>query len=407
MICRRKYIRTVSFLLAAAVCLGVTAMSRSKAESAHADTLKTVRLSALVSLCEYTSQLSAGLRTLAVAADGITLEPASYVCSRALGAKGTAACFGESSVKNIMHFLDGVYAFTENYPDRPNQELRGEAIKLSDYAMELYYHLSDVSNAVMNGEKALLENDKNAEFFENSLDFSNGTEDEIFSLLPVAASPSNEKTDIEISCEEAKGVASGLFGVNSSLWRGGSLENHGGIQVYRFSYGDISVDISSQNGAVVAFTIAEPCSAAQTGADGAAKAAAEFIAGLNFPEMKEISRAERDFRTELEYAPFTNGILHLNATVKISVCRCCAKLIRFDCSEYLQGYQKTTVPNSEINLTTLLPDGFTLTSQSLCIADIDGRARLCYLADCVFEQVKAGIFFDYFSLKPLKSIIRR
>ncbi len=403
MICRRKYIRTVSFLLAAAVCLGITAMSRSKAESAHADALKTVRMSALVSLCEYTSQLSAGLRTLAVSADGITAEPAAYVCSRALGAKGTAACFSESSVKNIMYFFDGVYAYAENFSENPTRELRTEAIKLSDYAMELYYHLSDISNAVMSGEKALLENNKNIEFFENSLDFSNGTENEVFSLLPVAASPSSETTHVEISRNEARNAASGLFGIDSSLWRGGNIENYRGIQVYRFFYNDISVDISTKSGEVVAFTTAEPCSTAEIDAEGAAKVAEKFILGLNFPEMKEISRTERDFRTELEYAPLTNGVLHLNATVKISVCRCCAKPIRFDSSEYMQGYQKISVPNSDINLSSLLPDGFTLTTQSLCVADIDGRAKLCYLAECVFGQVKAKIFFDYFSLKPIKS----
>lgn len=97
--------------------------------------------------------LSAGLRALAVSPDGQALPtlPA-YVCSKALGARGGAASFSEDSAGNILYFLDGVYRFAEEFPDEPSEEKRAAAIRLSDYAGELYDHLSDVSAAVLNGE---------------------------------------------------------------------------------------------------------------------------------------------------------------------------------------------------------------------------------------------------------------
>ena len=54
-------------------------------------------------------------------------------------------------------------------------------------------------------------------------------------------------------------------------------------------------------------------------------------------------------------------------------------------------------------LARLLPSGFDLERQRLCVADIDGRARLCYLAECSFRNEKLRMYFDYFSLKALKS----
>lgn len=170
---RRSFIRIISYLVATAVCLAAAASDAAKARGDYGEALGRVRMSSLVSLCEYSSQLSAGLRALAVSPDGGTADPAAYVCSKALGARGGAASFSEDSAGNILYFLDGVYRFAEEFPDEPSEEKRAAAIRLSDYAGELYDHLSDVSAAVLNGDISLLEGG-DAEFIEDKLDFSNG-----------------------------------------------------------------------------------------------------------------------------------------------------------------------------------------------------------------------------------------
>lgn len=387
-------------MTATAVCLAAAASDAAKARGDYGEALGRVRMSSLVSLCEYSSQLSAGLRALAVSPDGGTADPAAYVCSKALGARGGAASFSEDSAGNILYFLDGVYRFAEEFPDEPSEEKRAAAIRLSDYAGELYDHLSDVSAAVLNGDISLLEGG-DAEFIEDKLDFSNGSEDEIFPLIAVSVSPV-ESAEAAVSREAARDAASELFGVEAALWRGGETEELGGIEVYRFTYGSMLVDIST-SGEVAAFTVAEPCKTAETGADSAAASAAKFLKEHNFPEMEEISRREREFRTELEFAPCVGGVLHLDSAVKVAVCRCCSELIRFDCSEYIKNYREAMAVDAKPRLDRLLPSGFSLEHQRLCIADIDGRARLCYFAECSFRNEKLRMYFDYFSLKALKS----
>lgn len=402
MIRRRFFIRTVSFLLAASICLGAAASDASRVESEHGEALKKIRLAGLVSLCEYSSRLSAGLRALAVAADGITAEPAAYVASQALGAKGAASCFDEAKIKNILAFFDGVYAFAHDYPEAPDENLRKSAISLSDYAEEMYYHLSDISNAAMNGEKSLLEGDKTAEFFENTLDFTNGTEDSLFSQ-EANIDTAVRAVQSKITREAAKAAASELFGIETALWRGGELEAHGGVEVYRFLHGDISVEIASESGKIAAFTVSKSCSTAQTDGEAAAKAALEFLEALGFPEMREIDREEREFRTEIALAPCVNGILYLNSAVLVAICRCCNEPVRFDSTEYIENYREIEAMNANARLASLIPSGFTLIGQTLCVENIAGRARLCYLAECEFYGERARLFYDYFSLKPLKS----
>lgn len=397
---RRSFIRIISYLVATAVCLAAAASDAAKARGDYGEALGRVRMSSLVSLCEYSSQLSAGLRALAVSPDGGTADPAAYVCSKALGARGGTASFSEDSAGNILYFLDGVYRFAEEFPDEPSEEKRATAIRLSDYAGELYDHLSDVSAAVLNGDISLLEG-SDAEFIEDKLDFSNGSEDEIFPLIAVSVSPVGS-AEAAVSREAARAAASELFGVEAALWRGGETEELGGIEVYRFTYGSMLVDIST-SGEVAAFTVAEPCKTAETGADSAAASAAKFLKEHNFPEMEEISRREREFRTELEFAPCVGGVLHLDSAVKVAVCRCCSELIRFDCSEYIKNYRETMAVDAKPRLARLLPSGFDLERQRLCVADVDGRARLCYLAECSFRNEKLRMYFDYFSLKALKS----
>lgn len=401
MIRRRSFIRTVSFLLAAVVSLTAAASEASRAESEHGEALEKIRLSGLISLCEYSSQLSAGLRALAVAADGITAEPAAYVASRAVGAKSSAVCFDEGATENIVAFFDGVYEFALDYPDIPDENLRMTAIGLSDYAEELYYHLSDISNAVMNGEMTLFR-EKSAEFFENSLDFTNGTENELFSQA-ANTSVHTRAVTAKITLEAAKEAASELFGINSALWRGGDIESDGETEVFCFEYGEISVKVAAESGKIAAFAVVRTCSAAQIDADTASKAAADFVASLGFPEMREIGRNEREFRTEIELAPCEDGILYLNSSVRVAVCRCCRKIIRFDCTDYIENYRKIEAINTAADLSELIPQGFALTGQTLCVENIGGRARLCFLAECEFHGVNARLFYDYFSLEPLKS----
>ncbi len=333
--------------------------------------------------------------------DGGTADPAAYVCSKALGARGGAASFSEDSAGNILYFLDGVYRFAEEFPDEPSEEKRAAAIRLSDYAGELYDHLSDVSAAVLNGDISLLEGG-DEEFIEDKLDFSNGSEDEIFPLIAVSVSPVGS-AEAAVSREAARAAASELF----SAWRrrsGGAARPRSSAELRSIASPTArcwSISAPRARSRLSRWpSRARPPKQERTAQPHRRQ---KFLKERNFPEMEEISRCEREFRTELEFAPCVGGVLHLDSAVKVAVCRCCSELIRFDCSEYIKNYRETMAVDAKPRLARLLPSGFSLERQRLCVADIDGRARLCYFAECSFRNEKLRMYFDYFSLKALKS----
>ena len=55
----------------------------------------------------------------------------------------------------MSKFFSKVYAFAENFTGTEKE--RETAVRLSLYAQEIYYHLNDVSSAVLNGAYALTE----------------------------------------------------------------------------------------------------------------------------------------------------------------------------------------------------------------------------------------------------------
>ena len=85
--------------------------------------------------------------------------------------------------ENINRFLNSVYELSQTFSG--DEQSRKAASAFSDYAEELYHHLSDVYSAAAGGKYSLVEygsiySSENKPYFENYLDFANGREDELF-----------------------------------------------------------------------------------------------------------------------------------------------------------------------------------------------------------------------------------
>ena len=174
---RRKFIRTVSYLLAVCVVIAATGYFSFRAKASYEATLERVRFDGLSSLCEYMHEISGGLNLLSVSAGESVADSAAYVGARALGARGSASSFEPVKLENINRFIDYVYDFSQTFSGGEGE--RKKAAELSDYAEEIYYHLSDLSVAVMNGAYRLNEfgsiySRSENPFFENYIDYSNG-----------------------------------------------------------------------------------------------------------------------------------------------------------------------------------------------------------------------------------------
>lgn len=408
---RRKFIRIISYLVALCVVFAVSGIFSQKAKADYESALERVRLDGLASLTEYSREISSGLRLLAVSAGDSLIDSSSYVSARAVGALGSLGCFYSEKVDNMNRFFSGVYDFSESFSG--NEESRKAAVKLSDYAQEMYYHLSDLTNAVVNGEYTLTEYDSvysKAEmpYFENELDFYNGTEDEIFSIITPASAEKREFIFFEgkesISADEAKNTASAITGISHALWRGGEITGDDGIEVYALICGDTAVDICKTGGAVKRIIDPLPCKESVYNVEDARKKAVAFLADNGFENMVTISAAKEEFTAGFVFAPQINGVLLLTAKIEVDICLASGKVTYYDATDYIMRYRTDIAAVNGIpEVENLIPQLLTLKKVFLCVDDINGAERLCCLAVCSFDGDTVYVYIDYYTLKIIKT----
>lgn len=410
MVRRRKFIRIISYLVAVCVVFAASGVFSARAKSEYESTLERVRLEGLASLTEYSREISSGLRLLAVSSGESLTDSSAYVSARAAGAMGSLGCFYSEKVDNLTRFFSGLYDFSENFSG--SESSRKAAVRLSDYAQDVYYHLSDLTNAVVNGAYSLTEYksiyEKNeAPYFEDELDFYNGTEDEIFSIIEPAAAL--RKYDFlsgkeSISEEDAKLKASEATGIQPALWR--NSEKSGSVDLYSFVCGDTEVDICRQGGIIFGLVNPRQSDSSVYTIEDARKKAVEFFEIHGFENMVEIWSRQEMFSTDFVFVPEINGVLLMTAEIKISVCLSSGKITRFDASDYISRYRRDITAQETVpEISSFLPYGLKAEKIFLCVADIDGREKLCILAVCPFDKDNVYIFVDYYSLTIIKTLI--
>lgn len=410
MLGRRKFIRIISYLVALCIVFAASGMFTARAKSEYESTLERVRLEGLNSLTEYSREIASGLRLLAVSADESMADSSAYVCARAVGAMGSLGCFNSEKADNIIRFFGGAYDFAEKFSG--SEESRRAAVRLSDYAQEMYYHLSDLTNAVLSGKYSLSEYDSiyrkpRKPYFENELDFFNGTEDELFAVFSSAATQGNKYRFLDgkerISVDEAKQKASEITGINSALWRDG--EENGDVDIYAFVCGNTEVDICREGGVVCGIVNPQPTGKAVYSVDDARKKAAEFLENNGFENMVEIQHRQGMFTACFVFAPEINGVIFLTAKTEIDVCLSGGKITYFNAEEYIKNH-RTDIRLSGVmpDISRVLPRNLSAEKFFVCFADIDGRERQCVLAVCRYEKDTVYIFIDYYSLKIIKTL---
>lgn len=409
---RRRFIRTVSYLLVLCTVFAVGGYFSQRAKASYQSTLEKVRFESLNSLCEYSHELSGGLRLLAVSAGDSVEDSAHYVSARAVGAMGCIGCFDSGKTANISSFLNTVYSFAESFSG--DDDARAAAVKLSDYAEELYYHLSDLSTAVMNDAYSLSEygsvyEKSETPYFEDYLDYSNGSENEIFTVSATAQSHSSKSFFLDgketVSAEEAKETASGIIEIDSVLWRESEMQKIG-FDIYSLTHGDTAVEICKAGGALCRLINPSACSEAVLSVDDALIKAEDFLKNHDYYGMKVTGGETYGFTARFGFAPEVNGVLLLTSSVQIVVCLSSGDITYFDASEYIKNYREDVFAGGGMpDISGMLPTNVSLKGTKLCLAEIDGRERLCCLAVCDFNGDEVWIYVDYQSCKILKTAI--
>lgn len=410
---RRMFIRAVSFFAAICVILAAAGLSEQKARASYEETLGKVRLGGLTSLCEFSRDISAGLRILAVSADNSMSDSAAYVSARVTGAIGCLNSFESANVKNIAEFLNGVSSFVQDFSGSEAQ--RKAAVMLSDYAQEMYYHLNDLSSAVMNGKYSLTEHaslyaGEKKPYYEEYLDFSNGSENDIFKMITPASAEARGSEFLSgrsrVSQDEAKKTVSTVVPVNEALWRNENPEK-GGIEVYAFSYGDVYADVCKAGGALCRLVRPMPCSQAVYTALEAEEKALDFAAANGYRGLTAVETLSNGFEASFCLFPAVNGVFLLMARIDISVCLASAEITYFDAGEYIKNFRSDVVVDiGNPDLSKVLPENLDLEKCITCIYEIGGRERLCYLAVCYFEGDTVLCYVDASDFEVLKTEIK-
>lgn len=411
MLRRRKFIRIISYLIALCVVFAASGVFSAKAKADYEAALGRVRFEALASLTEYSREISSGLRLLAVSAGDSLTDSSAYVSARAVGAMGSLGCFYSEKVDNLTRFFSGVYDFSESFSG--NEESRKAAVKLSDHAQEVYYHLSDLTNAVVSGEYTLTEYDSiyrkpDVPYFEDELDYYG--KDEIYGLISAASAEAGKIAYLDgrdsVSAEKAKSTASMLTGIGEALWRGGDSQNFDGIEIYSLKNGDTEVDICKSGGVIYRIINPQPCENTVYSLDDARKKAVGFLNNHGFENMTEIKSVQNIFTADFVFVPEVNGVLLLPAKIEIGLCLASGKVTYFDASSFIRRYRTdvavvSSVPDAE----RLIPDIVRYEKSLVCTADIDGTEKLCILAVCRHGNNKVYIFIDYYNMKIIKTLI--
>lgn len=409
MVRRRKFIRVVSYFAAVCIVFAAGGAFTSHAKAEYEETLEKVRFSNLVSLCEYCHYISSGLRLLAVSVDDALSDSSALVCSNATGAQGCLSAFDGENTKNISSFINGIYDFAESFSGSDAE--REAAKKLSDYSREIYYHLSDLSSGIVGGVYSLKEfgsiyfkDDK--PYFENYLDFSNGTESEIFSIIAPAAAAQRGFEFLNgkehISEEQARKTASGYIKINPALWRENSAREQD-IEIYSFYHGDSAVEICKSGGILCCLVNPLPCAAAEFNVNDAEKKAEEFLNRHGFRNCAAVERGKFEFTASFVFAPRVNGILLFTAEINVEVCLATGEITYFDGAEYIRNYRNDIYADTEIpDFSGRLPSNLSVEKTDICYAEIGGKEQLCYIADCVFEGEYVRVYIDYNTYRVLK-----
>lgn len=401
---RRKFIRTISYLAAVCVVFAASGMFSQRAKAGYEETLGKVRMSNLGSMCEYFRDISAGLRLLAVSTESSVSESISYVEARVMGARGCINGFDTEKVKNINKFLNTLNSFLQEFSG--TSEKRKIAVYLSEYAQEVYYHLNDVSSAVLSGAYSLTEygslykNDEKP-YFEDYVDYSNGNERELFNAAaPVSAAVNTsffEKKE-DISEEKAKEIASGVTGVNSALWRNGNSDG-----IYSFRHGDIAVEIS-KSGMLCRLINPTPCRTAVLSLSEAEEKAAEFLGEYGYKGMVPMRRENGEFTASFLFYPRVNGVLLMTSPVRVEICRSSGETVYFDSYEYNANYtEKFHAPEVIYDISGILPENVTVSRSFFCVRSINGVEKLCVFTECRYDEYDYYLYIDPETMKIIKT----
>lgn len=399
---RRCFVRVISYLVVACVIVAASGLFSQRAKAGYEETLGKVRMANLGSLSEHFRDISAGLRLLAVSTENSFSDSSSYVEARIMGAKSCLNGFNDKKTKNIRAYLDALDKFMQDFSG--TSEKRKIAIYLSEYAREVYYHLGDVSSAVMNGAYSLTEygsvyRNDGIPYFEDFLDYSNGDEKELFGAAAPALANERVSYSDEVTEEIAMETAGKAVGLNPCLWR----KNKEISDCYSFYHGDTLVNVA-KSGEICKIINPMPCKAAKLTLEEAENIAIEFLADLGYENISASGREKSQFTASFLFYPQINGVLLMTCPVYADVCLSNGMMTYMDSNEYLKNYRNDIYPPEKLpDISGYIPEDVIISDSRYCLKEINQRETLCIMTECSYDGYDYYIYTDLQTFRILKT----
>ena len=401
----------MSYLVAVCVVFAASGAFFMRAKAGYEETLGKVRLSNLTSLCEYSREVGSGLRVLAVSSGDSTADSMAFVRDRIMGAVGCINTFDAKSTKHMAEFFGKAYNFAEHFTGTEKE--RETAVRLSMYAQEIYYHLNDVSSAVLNGAYSVTEygsayKKSDKPYFEKHLDYSNGKERELYKLISPASAQTGGYFLLDgkdkITADTAMQIASGICKVNAALWRT-KTDADEEIPLYSFVHGNVTADICQKGGMIYKIVNPMKCEKAFYFSLEAQKIASDFLEKNGFKDMICMDKSASEFEASFVFVPSVNGLLLMNAPVEATVCLSNGEITFLDSSAYIRNYREDVyAPKNEVEI--VMPPNLEVRETTHCIAEINGREKRCILAVSDFDGAEVFTYADAQSGRVLKTEIK-
>lgn len=406
---KRKYIRTISFLLFISISLGAFAVING-IKAHNYKLLATVsNEKALNELCENLDNITLTLQKGRYAGKGQMLSDMETDLARSTAcAKISLSSLTEESevTDEVYKFLSQVGEFTASLAKKTQS---GQALteKEKESAASLYSYSGRLSRSL---SKILESYNEHGVSFEKSKAFIKDAESDtvLFSdsvndaaqsfgdyptLIydgPFADSLLQRQSELlkdkgEITALEAKKIAAKALKKDTSELRQDSDENSQ-IPLYCFSAGDISVGVTKKGGYVCYITNPAVCKEEKISPSEAVKRGEKILSDMGYTSLTESYYSTFDGVCTINFAYINEGIIHYADLIKIGICLDTGEMASLDTRGYLTNHRKRALPEIRVSAEKikdgLSPDLTVINHKTALIPTDTGIEKLCFEYHC-------------------------
>ena len=412
---KRKAIRWISYLLAAALGLGAFAALESRRAAAAEREARYRGEYAFSALCDAVSGMDAALKKSRYSVSpGMTAALCAETYARALSASAalTSLPFSIQELENTASFLarTGDYAAwllrRTGGGEDVSQEERENLRRLGEAASLLSENLRQLQADRQAGEEEAAEkaaalpalSDSFLQMEQEFPELPSLVYDGPFSSAVAERTPRMTEGAEEIGEEAASLVAAGFLGMRSNQVKvEGPVD--GKIPVWRVSAGDYTLGVSRRGGYVVqAISSRIPTRSVYT-VEEALEAARAILKSHDYRSMAESYHIQQGNELTVTFCAKQGETICYPDMVKVTVAMDNGELLRFDAEPYITSHARRELPTPSADpeeMRSRIPEGLAVVSEGLAVIPTPGAEEI-FCREFVCQEEDGQHYLVYFN----------